>query len=98
MKHLHRHHYKVLRIGRGVKAAVLVGLLGIVAVFVDGTFVTAAEHAATETSVSVAPGEPASPMVAQRAGTRLLAGAPAERPYPEPGDPARDDDNHPPSF
>jgi len=100
-----------LQLADGLKAAVLISVLGAIAMFADHAMVAATETSApTTNSVSVAPAEtdtesadePADVQrtaMARQLVTGRAVGAPASRLYPEPAaDASRDEEGHPASF
>jgi hypothetical protein len=112
MNHSHGNDDKAVRIATGVKAAMVICVLGSIVLIADRAFVMPSEHAgpgpATLRMPSVAaPLSPDGrfdahaplPAFAGNGGADRTAAAPEARLYPEPAsDAVRDEDGHPPSF
>jgi hypothetical protein len=95
-----------LHIATGVKAAVLVSVLALIAMVADQSFVVPAEVPAMGASLSAVPYEATALTADGRGGDATTqanpaqsGAAPAKGLYPEPaGDAVRDPDGHPASF
>jgi hypothetical protein len=112
MNHSHGNDDKAVRIAFGVKAAMVICVLGSIVLIADRAFVTPSGHSGPEMTMLHMPsvatplspdgrfdaGAPR-PLPAVSAGADRTPVAPEAMIYPEPaGDAVRDDDGHPPSF
>ena len=112
MNHSHGNDDKAVRIAAGVKAAMVICVLGSIVLIADRAFVTPSEHSAPGMTTLVVPSvaTPLSPdgrfdakaprpVFAGSTGADRAAVASEATLYPEPaGDAVRDEDGHPPSF
>jgi hypothetical protein len=112
MNHSHGNDDKAVRIAAGVKAAMVICVLGTIVLIADRAFVTPSEHSgpgmtALRMPSVAAPLSPDGrfdanaplPLFAGSTGRDRTAVASEARLYPElAGDAVRDEDGHPPSF
>ena len=112
MNHSHSQNDNTPRIAAGMKAAVLVSVLGLIVMIADRSLVEPAEVPVLGANSSIAPYEATSlsadgrggaatepSIAAQSAGAEQRTTTPSPRLYPEPASNAVADDNgHPPSF